>query len=83
MQQESGGGMAERALPSSPSPLYSPHTKMGYMKTGSSTQVNAKKPLLLQFVQSISLVTALVDHSLQLLLPAADPPSSGTILLSI
>ncbi|XP_078439793.1 RNA polymerase II transcription mediator [Wolffia australiana] len=73
------GAMAERPLPSSPSSLYSPHAKIGYVKPGASPQVSAKKPVLFQFLQSITLVSILVDHSLQLMLPATDSPLSGYV----
>lgn len=92
LQQQEMSLIQERALPSSPSPLYSPHSKSsGYMK-GSLGQQTARKQLmggqavadgsrgLLQWVQNISFVTISVDHSLQLVLQA-DSMSSGKLIL--
>ncbi|CAA6663353.1 unnamed protein product [Spirodela intermedia] len=75
--QQDMGSIAERPLPSSPSPHYSPHAKLSYMKSG-SVQSNAKKQLLSGQTTSISLVSVLIDHSLQLMLPADVPFSGGT-----
>ncbi|XP_057250573.1 mediator of RNA polymerase II transcription subunit 13 isoform X4 [Beta vulgaris subsp. vulgaris] len=68
----------ERSLPSSPNPLYSPHSKSsGFMKGGLG-QTTSRKQLMggpavvdgsrgsLQWVQSISFVSVSVDHSLHL-----------------
>ncbi|XP_039014736.1 LOW QUALITY PROTEIN: mediator of RNA polymerase II transcription subunit 13-like [Hibiscus syriacus] len=78
----------DRTLPSSPSPLYSSHTKASFMK-GDLGQSAARKQLLsgqtlvdnsrglLQWVQSISFVSVSVDHSLHLVLQA-DSASPGT-----
>ncbi|KAJ6961182.1 mediator of RNA polymerase II transcription subunit 13-like [Populus alba x Populus x berolinensis] len=88
LQQQEMGLIQERTLPSSPSPLYSPHSKAsGYMKGGLG-QTSSRKQLMgghaavdnsrgmLQWMQSISFVTISIDHSLHLLLQA-DTPSSG------
>ncbi|OMP07507.1 Mediator complex, subunit Med13 [Corchorus olitorius] len=88
LQQQEMSLIQERTLPSSPSPLYSPHTKTGFMKGGLG-QPAARKQLmsghtivdnsrgLLQWVQSISFVSVSVDHSLHLVLQA-DGISPGT-----
>lgn len=78
----------ERSLPSSPSPLYSPHAKSsGFMK-GALGQPSGRKQLIggsaavdgsrgsLQWVQSISFVSISVDHSLHLVSQA--DASSGS-----
>ncbi|CAK7339089.1 unnamed protein product [Dovyalis caffra] len=88
LQQQEMSLIQERTLPSSPSPLYSPHSKAsGYMKGGLG-QPSSRKQLMgghatvdhsrgmLQWVQSISFVTISVDHSLHLLFQA-DTPSPG------
>ncbi|KAL9407431.1 hypothetical protein Peur_004403 [Populus x canadensis] len=88
LQQQEMGLIQERTLPSSPSPLYSPHSKAsGYMKGGLG-QTSSRKQLMgghaavdnsrgmLQWMQSISFVTISIDHSLHLLLQA-DTPSPG------
>ncbi|PKI35350.1 hypothetical protein CRG98_044264 [Punica granatum] len=90
LQQQEMSLIQERGLPSSPSPLYSPHSKTsGYMK-GSLGQQTARKQLmggqaaadgargLLQWVQSISFVTISVDHSLHLVLQADSTSSGGS-----
>lgn len=67
----------ERSLPSSPNPLYSPHSKSSsYMKGGLGQTTNRKQQIggpavdgsrgSLQWVRSISFVSVSVDHSLQL-----------------
>ncbi|EOY08936.1 RNA polymerase II transcription mediators isoform 1 [Theobroma cacao] len=88
LQQQEMSLIQDRTLPSSPSPLYSPHTKAGFMKGGLG-QPAARKQLmgghtlvdscrgLLQWVQSISFVSVSVDHSLQLVFQA-DSLSPGT-----
>ncbi|XVE62127.1 hypothetical protein DITRI_Ditri06bG0094000 [Diplodiscus trichospermus] len=88
LQQQEMSLIQERTLPSSPSPLYSPHTKTGFMKGGLG-QPAARKQLmsgqtlvdnsrgLLQWVQSISFVSVSVDHSLHLVFQA-DSLSSGS-----
>ncbi|MBA0737546.1 hypothetical protein Gogos_011003 [Gossypium gossypioides] len=88
LDQQEMSLIQERTLPSSPSPLYSSHTKASFMKGGLG-QPAARKQLLsgqtlvdnsrglLQWVQSISFVSVSVDHSLHLVLQA-DSPSSGT-----
>lgn len=88
LQQQEIGLMPERALPSSPSPLYSPHSKnSGFIKSALG-QSAARKQLMgghssaesskgmLQWVQSISFVTTSIDHSLQLV-SQADSLISG------
>ncbi|KAK9736067.1 hypothetical protein RND81_04G247700 [Saponaria officinalis] len=71
----------DRSMPSSPNPLYSPHTKSsGFMK-GCVGQTNSRKQLIggpsvdgsmgsLQWVQSISFVSISIDHSLHLVFQA-------------
>ncbi|GMI88711.1 Mediator of RNA polymerase II transcription subunit 13, GRAND CENTRAL, MACCHI-BOU 2 [Hibiscus trionum] len=88
LDQQEMSLIQERTLPSSPSPLYSPHTKASFMKGGLG-QTAARKQLLsgqtlvdnsrglLQWVQSISFVSVSVDHSLHLVLQA-DSVSPGT-----
>ncbi|XWS58900.1 hypothetical protein CRYUN_Cryun08bG0074200 [Craigia yunnanensis] len=90
LQQQEMSLIQERTLPSSPSPLYSPHTKAGFMKGGLG-QPAARKQLmsgqtlvdnsrgLLQWVQSISFVSVSVDHSLHLVFQAdsLSPGSQG------
>ncbi|KAL2940681.1 Mediator of RNA polymerase II transcription subunit 13 [Bienertia sinuspersici] len=68
----------ERSLPSSPNPLYSPHSKSSAFMKGGLGQTTSRKQLIggptivdgsrgsLQWVQSISFVSVSVDHSLQL-----------------
>lgn len=87
-QQQEISLIQERALPSSPSPLYSPHSKAsGFMKGGLGQPVGRKQLIgghtmvdnsrgLLQWVQSISFVAISIDHSLHLV-HQADSPSSG------
>ncbi|KAE9587864.1 putative mediator complex, subunit Med13 [Lupinus albus] len=89
LQQPEMSLIPERTLPSSPSPLYSPHTKAtGFMKGGSLGQSAVRKQHmgghsmvdnnsrgLLHWAQSISFVAISMDHTLQLVLPASD--SSG------
>ncbi|KAJ6714174.1 RAG1-ACTIVATING PROTEIN 1 [Salix viminalis] len=88
LQQQEMSLIQERTLPSSPSPLYSPHSKVsGYMKGGLG-QTSSRKQLMgghaaadnsrgmLQWMQSISFVTISMDHSLHILLQA-DTPSPG------
>lgn len=81
IEQQEMGLIQERALPSSPSPLYNPHSKSNFMKV-SLGQTNAKKQILggqsgldsskglLQLARSISLVSVSVDHTLHLILPS-------------
>ncbi|XP_030524134.1 mediator of RNA polymerase II transcription subunit 13 isoform X2 [Rhodamnia argentea] len=88
LQQQEMNLIQERNLPSSPSPLYSPHSKSsGYMKGGLGPSTARKQVMgghagvesprgLLQWVQTISFVTVSVDHSLNLVFPA-DVPSPG------
>ncbi|KAK4266691.1 hypothetical protein QN277_027573 [Acacia crassicarpa] len=90
LQQPEMSLIPERTLPSSPSPLYSPHAKpSGFMK-GSLGQPAARKQLmgghsmvdnsrgLLSWAQSISFVSVSIDHSLQLVLPADSSSPGGT-----
>ncbi|KAI4304852.1 hypothetical protein MLD38_040314 [Melastoma candidum] len=71
----------DRALPSSPSTLYSPHSKPSNYMKGGLGQVAVRKQMvggqvvdgprgLLQWVQSISFVAVSVDHSLHLVTQA-------------
>ncbi|KAF7836948.1 mediator of RNA polymerase II transcription subunit 13 isoform X1 [Senna tora] len=89
LQQSEISLIPERTLPSSPSPLYSPHAKAsGFMK-GNLGQPAARKQMmgghsmvdnsrgLLHWAQSISFVSVSLDHTLQLVLPA-DSSSPGT-----
>ncbi|XP_020581529.1 mediator of RNA polymerase II transcription subunit 13 [Phalaenopsis equestris] len=87
LEQQEMGLIQERALPSSPSPLYNPHSKSSFIK-GSLGQTNAKKQILpgptgldssrglLQLARSISLVSVSVDHTLHLVVPS-DSSSAG------
>lgn len=80
----------DRNLPSSPNPLYSPHSKTtGFMKAGIGQPAIRKQLMgghavvdnsrgLIQWVHSISFVAISMEHSLQLLLQA-DSPSPGKI----
>ncbi|XP_059630499.1 mediator of RNA polymerase II transcription subunit 13 isoform X2 [Cornus florida] len=90
LQQQEMSLIQERTLPSSPSPLYSPHSKTsGYMK-GVLGHPSARKQLmgghaavdqtrgLLQLVQSISFVSISVDHSLHLVFQADSTSPGGT-----
>lgn len=84
LQQQEMSLLQERTLPSSPSPLYSPHSKSSaFMKSGLGQSSGRKQLMggvdnsrgLLQWVQSITFVSVCVDHSLQLVFPA---DSSGS-----
>ncbi|CAN4089815.1 unnamed protein product [Withania somnifera] len=89
LQQQEIGLIQERALPSSPSPLYSPHSKASSFMKGGLGQPSTRKQLiggqgitdnsrgLLQWVQSISFISLSIDHSLQLMFQA-DSTSHGT-----
>ncbi|XP_060186715.1 mediator of RNA polymerase II transcription subunit 13 isoform X3 [Lycium barbarum] len=89
LQQQEIGLIQERALPSSPSPLYSTHSKASSFMKGGLGQPSTRKQLiggqgiadnsrgLLQWVQSISFVSLSIDHSLQLMFQA-DSMSHGT-----
>lgn len=93
MQQQEMSLMQERALPSSPSPLYS-HSKASAFMKGGIGQPSSRKQLmgghavldnskgLLQWVQSISFVSVSIDHSLQLVFQA-DSTSPGTRWLTL
>ncbi|CAA0807588.1 Mediator of RNA polymerase II transcription subunit 13 [Striga hermonthica] len=88
LQQQEMNMMQERVIPSSPSPIYSSHSKgsSGFMKGG---QTSSRKQImsghsavdnskgLLHWVQSISFVCVSIDHSLQLVYQA-DSNSPGT-----
>lgn len=88
LQQQELGMIQDRTMPSSPSPLYSSHSKASSYMKGSMGQPSARKQLigghtavdnsrgLLQWVQSISFVSVSVNHSLHLVLQA-DSASSG------
>ncbi|GER50389.1 mediator of RNA polymerase II transcription subunit [Striga asiatica] len=88
LQQQEMNMMQERVIPSSPSPLYSSHSKgsSGFMKGGQNSSrkqimsghsaVDNSKGLL-HWVQSISFVCVSIDHSLQLVYQA-DSNSPGT-----
>ncbi|KAL9271921.1 Mediator of RNA polymerase II transcription subunit 13-like protein, partial [Drosera capensis] len=81
----------DRSLPSSPSPLYSPHSKYSGFNRGGLGQSNRKQLMsgppvsdgsrgVLQWVQSISFVTVSLDNSLQLVSQAdatQGPQGSG------
>lgn len=89
-QQQEMSLIQERALPSSPSPLYSPHSKASsFMKGGLGQPVGRKQLIgghmmvdnsrgLLEWVQSISFVAISIDHSLHLV-HQADSPSFGEV----
>ncbi|KAK2641530.1 hypothetical protein Ddye_023293 [Dipteronia dyeriana] len=88
LQQQEMSLIQDRALPSSPSPLYSPHSKASGFIKGGLGSASARKQLigghtmvdnsrgLLQWVQSISFVAISIDHSLQLV-HQADSSSPG------
>lgn len=87
LQQQEMSLLQERALPSSPTPLYSSHSKSSaYMKSGLGQSSGRKQIMggvdnsrcLLQWVQSITFVSLSVDHSLQLVFQA---DSSGNIII--
>ncbi|CAI9108175.1 OLC1v1007721C1 [Oldenlandia corymbosa var. corymbosa] len=87
-QQDMSSLLQERTLPSSPSPLYSPHTKSSAFMKSSLGQTSSRKQLmgggvdssrgLLQWVQSISFVSVSVDHSLQLVFQADSITAGST-----
>ncbi|KAF3953058.1 hypothetical protein CMV_021455 [Castanea mollissima] len=89
LQQQEMSLIQERNLPSSPSPLYSPHTKASGFIKGGLGQPAARKQLmgghtvvdssrgLLQWVQSISFVSLSIDHSLHLVFQS-DSSSPGS-----
>ncbi|XP_038695837.1 mediator of RNA polymerase II transcription subunit 13-like isoform X1 [Tripterygium wilfordii] len=91
LQQQDMSLIQDRALPSSPSPLYSSHSKTsGFMKGGLG-QPNMRKQLMgshvaadnsrgmLQWLQSISFAAISMDHSLHLVLQA-DSLSSDSLV---
>lgn len=80
LQQQEISLIQERTLPSSPNPLYSSHSKAsGFIKSSMGQPAMRKQLMsgghpavdgsrgLLQWVQSISLVSVCMDHSLQLI----------------
>ncbi|KAK1311603.1 Mediator of RNA polymerase II transcription subunit 13 [Acorus calamus] len=90
LQQQDMVLIQERNLPTSPSPsMYSPHAKPSSFMKSSLGQTNTRKQLIagqsmvdssrgmFQMVQSISLISISIDHSLNLILPA-DLSSSGS-----
>ncbi|XP_031737595.1 mediator of RNA polymerase II transcription subunit 13 isoform X2 [Cucumis sativus] len=88
LQQQEMSLIHDRNLPSSPNPLYSPHSKTtGFMKAGIGQPAIRKQLMgghavvdnsrgLIQWVHSISFVAVSMEHSLQLLLQA-DSASPG------
>ncbi|XP_050278302.1 mediator of RNA polymerase II transcription subunit 13 isoform X3 [Quercus robur] len=90
LQQQEMSLIQERNLPSSPSPLYSPHTKASGFIKGGLGQPAARKQLmgghtvvdssrgLLQWVQSISFVSLSIDHSLHLVFQSDSSSPGGT-----
>lgn len=89
LQQQEISIIQDRTMPSSPSPLYSSHSKASsYMKGGMGQPSARKQQLmgghtavdnsrgLLQWVQSISFISVSVNHSLQLVFQA-DSVSPG------
>ncbi|KAK8938453.1 Mediator of RNA polymerase II transcription subunit 13 [Platanthera zijinensis] len=88
IEQQEMGLIQERALPSSPSPLYNPHAKSSFVK-GSLGQTNSKKQNLsgqmgvdssrglLQLARSVSLVSVSMDHTLNLILPSDSSSLAG------
>lgn len=94
LEQQELGLIQERAMPSSPSPLYNPHAKSSFIK-GSLGQTNTKKQILsghtaldssrglLQLARSISLVSVSIDHTLHLIFPSDLSSSSKFTLYDI
>lgn len=90
LQQPDMSLIPERTLPSSPSPLYSPHPKpTGFIKGNLGQSAGRKQMMgghstvdnsrgLLHWAQSISFVTVSMDHTLQPVLPA-DSSSPGYV----
>ncbi|KAJ1258087.1 hypothetical protein BS78_10G046800 [Paspalum vaginatum] len=90
LQQQDMALIQDRSMPSSPNPLYSPHSKSSFMK-GALGQSGNKKQILveqtgmdtprgsLHLVRSISLVAVSQDHSLHLTCQAEllTRPTSG------
>ncbi|TYK09965.1 mediator of RNA polymerase II transcription subunit 13 [Cucumis melo var. makuwa] len=86
LQQQEMSLIHDRNLPSSPNPLYSPHSKTtGFMKAGIGQPAIRKQLMgghavvdnsrgLIQWVHSISFVAVSMEHSLQLLLQADSAP---------
>ncbi|XP_052190235.1 mediator of RNA polymerase II transcription subunit 13 [Diospyros lotus] len=90
LQEQEMSLIPERTLPSSPSPLYSPHSKASGFIKGALGQPPARKQLiggasvadhtrgLLQWVQSISFISVSVDHSLHLIFQADSTSPGGS-----
>ncbi|XP_050879471.1 mediator of RNA polymerase II transcription subunit 13 isoform X3 [Lathyrus oleraceus] len=90
LQQPDMSLIPERTLPSSPSPLYSPHPKpTGFIKGNLGQSASRKQVMgghsmvensrgLLHWAQSISFVAISMDHTLQPVLPA-DSSSPGNV----
>ncbi|XP_073128945.1 mediator of RNA polymerase II transcription subunit 13 isoform X4 [Henckelia pumila] len=82
LQQQEMSLIQDRALPSSPSPLSSPHPKSSSFMKGGMGQPSSRKQMMgghavldnskgiLQWVQNISFVSVSIDHSLQLVYQA-------------
>lgn len=95
LQQQEMGLMQERAMPSSPSTLYGPHSKSSSFMKGGIAQPSSRKQLmgghavlnnskgLLQWVQSVSFVSVSIDHSLQLVLQADSSPGTYQFTLTL
>ncbi|XP_021891065.1 mediator of RNA polymerase II transcription subunit 13 isoform X1 [Carica papaya] len=88
LQQQEISLVQDRTLPSSPSPLYSPHSKT-FMKGGLGQPAGRKQLMgghtmtdnsrgLLQWVRSISFAAIAIDHSLHLAVQADSPSPTGT-----
>ncbi|KAL6647791.1 hypothetical protein ACP70R_015228 [Stipagrostis hirtigluma subsp. patula] len=90
LQQQDMALIQDRNMPSSPSPLYNPHSKSSFMKGGLGQSGNKKQILVeqtgmdssrgsLHLVRSISLVAISQDHSLHLTCQAdlLTRPTSG------
>ncbi|GLU19597.1 hypothetical protein SLE2022_358380 [Rubroshorea leprosula] len=90
LQQPEMSLIQDRVLPNSPSPLYSPHSKAsGFIKGGLGQSAARKQVIsghtsvdnsrgLLQWVQSITFVSILIDHSLHLVCQADSLSPGGT-----
>ncbi|XP_057486737.1 mediator of RNA polymerase II transcription subunit 13 isoform X1 [Actinidia eriantha] len=90
LQEQEMSIIQERALPSSPNPLYSSHSKASGFIKGGLGQTSARKQIIsgppvvdhtrgfLQWVQSISFVSISVDHSTHLVFQADSASSGGT-----
>ncbi|CAN1215765.1 Mediator of RNA polymerase II transcription subunit 13 [Linum perenne] len=90
LQQQDISLTQERTLPSSPSSLYSPHSKASNFMKGGLAQPSGRKQLMsghtavdsskgiLQWVQSITFVAVSIDHSLHLVCQAESTSPGGT-----